>query len=262
MLEKLIKYDIKYGIKIFTLLHVMALISCVVIRFFFINPIDFSTLTDAIILKLVFLVVFLSILFSAVSFGTTAIYTVRFYKNLFSNEGYITWTLPVSSAQHFWAKILSATIWYVLDNVIILFCSWILLSGNNVLAAYEKISPELESTLGMPISHLFWICILTSFFGLLATISIFYTSVAIGQLFPEHRILCSVITCFVIYMVIQILCVIISFKHNMLLTVNASITTKEYLLRTLPEISIFTLIFSCIGLFITYHIMDKKLNLV
>ena len=115
MLGRLIKYDLKYGAKLFIILHALLLLASILGRFFFLEKLDFSAKPNVLITSLgLFISIFL-LLFTAVSFGVMLMLGIRFYKNLFTDEGYLTWTLPATPAQQLWAKIISGTIWYVID---------------------------------------------------------------------------------------------------------------------------------------------------
>lgn len=48
---------------------------------------------------------------------------VRFYKNFFSDEGYLTFTLPATRKQLFTSKFLNAMIWQVLHLIVLLICA-------------------------------------------------------------------------------------------------------------------------------------------
>lgn len=96
MLKKLIKHDLKYGVRMFAVLHIILIIGCLIARFLVIDHLDFSAAPEEFAPVIALLIVVLTMLFSAISFGCCIMYAVRFYKNLFTDEGYITWTLPAS----------------------------------------------------------------------------------------------------------------------------------------------------------------------
>ena len=62
---------------------------------------------------------------------------VRFYKNMFSHEGYLTLTLPVTSSQHIWVKSLSALLFTVL-SVITVFVSFAIFSSGDPFVEIMK----------------------------------------------------------------------------------------------------------------------------
>ena len=80
----------------FAVLHIILIIGCLMARFLVIDHLDFSADPEEFAPVIALLIVVLTMLFSAISFGCCIMYAVRFYKNLFTDEGYITWTLPAS----------------------------------------------------------------------------------------------------------------------------------------------------------------------
>lgn len=265
MLRKLIKYDLKYECRIFILLHVILIISCILGRVLFIDHIRFDSDPETLILTITLLVSTFIILFSGICFGTLLLYSVRFYKNLFTDEGYITWTLPASPLQHLWAKIISAGIWYTIDIFLYMFCMKYLVSGKNIQVFYDRFSPQFTEEFGMSVSAFFWIVLLFSLANMFASIMMIYTSIAIGQLLPAHRVLVSVIVYFILNLFTQLITMAISFSNNIYLNYSAGATTETLahsLIKALSLTTLFTFIAAVIGYFITLKILKKKLNLI
>ena len=100
MLGKLIKYDLKATAKVFLLLHIVYFIICLASRFLFMDRLDFNGDKDLLLAQIIVFSSAMLILFVLVNSGTWLLFTVRFYRNLFSKEGYLTWTLPASGVQH------------------------------------------------------------------------------------------------------------------------------------------------------------------
>ena len=119
MLKKLIKYDLKYGAKIFIVIHALLWIAAIFGRVFFLDRIDFDAPAEQLVSVLVLFFSAFVLLFSVVSLATALLIAARFYKNLFTDEGYLTWTLPASPVQQLWAKILSGCIWNILDLILL-----------------------------------------------------------------------------------------------------------------------------------------------
>lgn len=177
MLKKLIKHDLKYGVRMFAVLHIILIIGCLMARFLVIDHLDFSADPEEFAPVIALLIVVLTMLFSAISFGCCIMYAVRFYKNLFTDEGYITWTLPASPLTQLWAKILSASIWYVLDLTICFAAAWFLISGDNIQSALERIKPDFQAALGMSFASFCGLVVFFSFVGILSCVLFIYTTI-------------------------------------------------------------------------------------
>ena len=129
MFKKLMKYDMLSVWRLWWVLATVVLslsvVGAFVLRFvitYIENP-NFSFFTTIAILFLVlcFLVITSSIL------ATELLIYLRFYKNFFTDEGYLTFTLPVSRRKLYLSKVLNAMIWEVLHVLLLLACAAIVL---------------------------------------------------------------------------------------------------------------------------------------
>lgn len=266
MLGKLLKYDLKYGNRIFIAIHGFLLIACILGRFLFFERLDFNA-DSAIIAPYVALAASLYILlFTAVSLGVAALLAVRFYKNLFSNEGYLSWTLPATPVQQLWAKLFSGTILYIIDILLMALSLLILLTGPNVIAAYEKAAPEITQALGMPLDRYGFLVLaftlLSSFSG---TVTI-YVCITIGQLFPSHRVLCAILTYFIITAVTQVAVLVFLILFNLfpgayMNAAAAESNMTQYLFTTFKLTGGINLALTVLEYLATHYIFTKKLNL-
>lgn len=75
------------------------------------------------------LIVFLSLIIVAYAIGVQIVLVVRFYKNKFSDEGYLTFTLPVSCEQIFLSSLMNMVIWTVISVVVTVSCIAIIIAG-------------------------------------------------------------------------------------------------------------------------------------
>ncbi len=266
MLGKLIKYDLKYGVRMFIILHVVLLGVCTLGRFFYMERIDFHAPVNTIISSLIVFTSVLILLFTAVCFGITALIAVRFYKNLFTDEGYLTWTIPATATQHLMAKIISGVIW---ESGNLLLCSlalWILVSGKNVTTAYAEVSPEVTHTLGMPLGQFGIIGLLYALLGTLGSVIIVYLCICIGQLFPGHHVLCSIVVYFIFTAITQIVTFAMMFAFKIapgsanyyrMMEGNPS----YYMLTSFRISAIMSVFIIIIGYIAVHYIMNKKVNL-
>ena len=78
---------------------------------------------------LVSLLLFLTLAIAAYVIGVQIFLIVRFYKNKFSNEGYLTFTLPVSCEQIFLSSMVNMAIWTVISGAVTALCVVIIIAG-------------------------------------------------------------------------------------------------------------------------------------
>lgn len=74
-------------------------------------------------------------------FGTVVINIVRFYKNLVTDEGYLTFTLPVSSKQIIASKLISSLVMDILMAFAVLVSTFLL---RNDLAVIDDLYRSFE----------------------------------------------------------------------------------------------------------------------
>lgn len=121
MLKKLLKYDFSYMFKFWWIGALISFIisvaasGCIGILD---SERDFPVIITVGSVLLLFLAVFS--LFAFVGLTSILIF-IRFYKNLFSDEGYLTFTLPVKTASILNSKIISALAMTALSVVVVIF---------------------------------------------------------------------------------------------------------------------------------------------
>lgn len=86
MLGKLLKYDLKYGVKIFVLIHAILFIASILGRIFFMNRIDFEHADGIMVSSLVIFSAVMMFLYMVVCFSTWLLIAIRFYRNLFKGR--------------------------------------------------------------------------------------------------------------------------------------------------------------------------------
>lgn len=135
----------------------------------------------------------------------------HYYKTMYSEQGYLTHTLPVSPVATFGVKIFTFFVW-MLTSSVLLACSVLILidvaSGRELFIAlfssWGEFAREAEDLFGMSAPFLIFIFIAETFLGLLWKILWITASMAIGQLFQSGRAGFSILAGFCIYMVNQI----------------------------------------------------------
>lgn len=125
MFGKLLKYDFKYVARIWWMLAVgvlgLSVAASLVFRAIFLNINSNGFFAFLSVLGMFFLVVsFIGIFGSLVV--TEVLVFVRFYKNFYTDEGYLTFTLPVKRSKLLLSKTLNSIIWFALHTALILVC--------------------------------------------------------------------------------------------------------------------------------------------
>jgi hypothetical protein len=99
MLGKLIKHEWKAVGKILAIVHLALILMAIVGKIM----LSIQVLSEAGLLwRMLLLIYVFSVI--AVGVGTHIYLAIRFYKNMYTDEGYLSFTLPVKSWQHIFFK--------------------------------------------------------------------------------------------------------------------------------------------------------------
>lgn len=205
-----------------------------------------------------------------------------FFKSLFSPQGYLSFTLPVSSNQLLGSKVIVYGGWMVLSFATFMFISGYLINYTaDMVIGQEKISlaESLFALLGdMPsmtqmIAYAVYVALMF-FVIFLSFVSIVYFSITVShvRLLQKHSVIASIL----IFFATALVFLWISFKMtdvvNFVMVFNEDktlsfgvLSANEYLLgnqlgmEVTPGFSF--LILDVILFFVTSHIMHKKVNL-
>ncbi|MDE6829989.1 MAG: hypothetical protein K2P34_06635 [Lachnospiraceae bacterium] len=278
MLRKLIKYDFKALSRYLIVIHAMLLITAVLGRLLFVGRLmsDPGRLSNAGAIATIIGIIIYVILFMTAVFGTMLMIAICFYKNLYSDEGYLTHTLPVTRGQLLISKTVSGSVWMLLDMMMVILSLFILVLTRPVLDSFSSSWDELLSAMGFPASTGYGKILLA--FAVLFIVSavsnvvLIYVSITIGQLFSNHRVLGAVVVYFVINTIVSIISSIAGSAYSMstfshaadessfVMMVNDGVIYQVY-----ARLFLFSLILEiilAIGAYtVTYLLMQKKLNL-
>ena len=116
MLRKLVKYDLKSLFKNMWIFYVLLLIDVIVN--FILNNYGNRTLA----LNIIEPIVYLSLILYLLGFILFSVYKTisRYRNNLYTDEGYLTFTLPVSKSKLFFAKFISGFTFNVINFIVVI----------------------------------------------------------------------------------------------------------------------------------------------
>lgn len=201
MLGKLIKHDLKALYRLMVPLHLLMLLAGLGVRFTLtiqlydkIPNVMFGLLIGGYILIMVI-----------VPFVTAFALCWRFYKNLFTDEGYLTLTLPVTPNQHLLSKLISGIIWMLFDYGVLIICIFLPVTIPDILTQSDQILAEMDEVLEMPSVTFFTIMFVVGLISCVVNTLFYYVCIAIGQLFSKHRLIAAVIMYFAISTVLSTL---------------------------------------------------------
>lgn len=272
MVGKLIKYDFQSFFRLLLPVQLIVIGIAVLNRIIQIFENNTGTYTTVFISSIVLLVIacMVALVMSYV------IGIVRFYQGLYSGEGYLSHSLPVTSAQHIWSKLIVS----MLFECGTLFAIFIAVN----VAALGEVGAEAYKAVGFLAQKyfayvhfngvLFLLEWLLAFLAAMATsLLMMYFCISIGQLVNRKKLLLAFGVLFGLYMLGQILATVIIIVGPLLLEVPAIRTLLQDFADWAAAHSIAAIhIFSLLVLFaqsvlgfvyflITERIMTKRLNL-
>ena len=285
MLKKLLKYDMKSMGRLLFPLSVAVVLTSIIgtISFRIMGSITMDETADNAlwILKSTLMIVFVSTIFALIAYAifSEIMIMYRYYTHLFTDEGYLTFTLPVKTSSILNAKILNAFIWSVFTVIIVVACIFIYTlfgpaqSGEFVSSgtchAISQFFQDIGATFGAGeivkyILEFAFMLIVSLLYG---TISIFL-ALTIGSIIAKkHKILASIGIYYAINMAMGIFMGIVNGAFGLMgvyTNQNSSMLAfinDYYLDFTFLLNGIAFLLFAIAGYYITRHLLKNKLNL-
>ncbi len=143
---------------------------------------------------------------------------IHFYKTMYSDQGYLTHTLPVKPVTLFNVKLVTSLVWMILTAVLFalsIFAFLIGASRGEIFSSEvagrmaEIIKYEFVPIFGMTFGQFLLFIILSFIISCLSYLLMIFASISIGQLFTGHKIAGSFAAGVVIYMVQQVIATIV-----------------------------------------------------
>ena len=257
-------------------LHLFILLSSIMIRVFITGRIKPQTSSEQTDILIILCYVLYFTMITALSTGTYLIAGIRFYKNMFSDEGYLTKTLPITNGMHLLSKTIAGSIWAMVNMCFVYLCSYVVIWTPYIKSVVEENKDDILQEFGfvgkyagLSFSTVLLILLLFSCFGAISSIIMIYASVALGQLFSSHRVLGAVVSYFVISTLISVLSVVamaLLGSETRLIVTSGSLEDEfnfvSYMIEIM-KISAGLMIITSVILYVATHcIMNKKINLI
>lgn len=277
MLMKLFKYDMKFSYRIMTFMYIIALALSV----FFSGTLILSQKLEYI--SIFSVISFLPYMFSllAVTLSGFLVVAVRVYKNLYTDEGYLTFTLPVTSAQIIWSKVLLYIFWQIAGALVLLLSVALPIAavahlegvGSDIVGIAELATDYfgfwLRNMFGLDKWNFAIFILMLAFSSIVALISTpisIVFSFSVGQLASRYRILLTFVAYYTYNLVMNTLMSIVvepflSENATLVPTTNFTFDMTAFLSASLASVFI-DIIIVVIIFVISRNIMTKKLNLI
>lgn len=242
----LIKYDILHNCRTYLVEYIIFLVLAIILPFI---P---SAETQSILIFVTILLIFCLMIFNLVTI------CAYYYKDMFSQNAYLTLTLPLSSNELLLAKIISACIWIVISClVLILGFTFSITIYASSMVSFQEIM-ELASTFFGAVGEIFldsglWQIFPYLFISLVKfVISIFTIMTVVQTKYTRRNKVWWGLGIFIAYMIIS------SFVSNLLLSTDVAIElmSKLGLYATIISGIIEVVIFYFICKYILDHMIE------
>lgn len=274
MLGKLFKHELwamsRIMLPVTAVLIVLAGLSNVSVRYIDRVQSDFLEFILGLLLVLFFI--------AMVAAGVILIVVIvsRFYNNLLKDEGYLMFTLPVSTHELVWSKLLASLVWTVVTGLVVTGLIWLTaMHAINVASAAVNVRFDLDlggmlryisenfNISGGYLALLIVEGVLAVIIASFSSSLLFYAAMSIGQSFANHKVLMSVVFFLLISLVAQIVTPYIYMGiGEMYYNLNLTAANFKPVIQQLILISLgIELVYSAALYFITNIFLQKRLNL-
>lgn len=266
MLGKLIKYEWKASYRVLSVLNLalvlVTLIGCLLLQA---AP---SAEENTFFLAVLFITLYA---FSIIAFTlTTQLYVYfRFYKNLFTAEGYLMHTLPVTPLQLFHSKLIVGYLWHVV-NTLLSLSSLAALGWASGIFRLENTRTELQFlfqySIGASPGKFIFLLLAVSLASGFSSILMGYLSILLGQLVEKYKLGAAIGFYIALYLVSQVLSSLLMLIPNTVMaTANDMLFYGAYASRfygnLLAGLMAAQLLFGCAFYAACFFLMRRRVNL-
>lgn len=214
------------------------------------------------------------IMLGAVHYGVLIYLGVRFYRTMYTDEGYLTHTLPVTEHQILISKILMGGLWGFL-MLLAVYLSLFLLGlfllsaampeGFTLSSMWKELAPEMKEVLyilreDLDLDIVRWLIMagISSFITPLTSVAILFGAISIGQLVTKYRVLMAIVSYIVISVAMSIVGALV---QNIVSFSGIGGGVGRYLDSSINTGLIVDVAAAVLLYFISWYVNSRKLNL-
>lgn len=211
-----------------------------------------------------------------VSVITVLLVIARFYKNLLGDEGYLSFTLPVTPMQHVWGKLIPALVWGIAGCAVMILSIVVLAMDENTLPYFAEIFGSLGNSMMKEAPHS-WILLVQLFLLLVSSFLhaylALYAAIVVGCQVKKARILVgfgtyvgfSMVEQLVVSLIFTAMVLFPDFPNNIFHLFRFMQTTEDAAYMVLEVMVgcflLFNVVFGAAYYIIVWQLLKKRLNL-
>lgn len=246
-----IKYDILQNYRIYIIEYVVYLITCIILPFI---PQNIVFIPMFLLLLLVWAMILLNFV--------TIFY--NFYKSMYSNKGYLTMTLPLSSHELLLGKIFAGIIWIIISFVVLFlgFGLMVLMFSIMENSVLEQLSFLLEALSQLVSTVYFYEGILAIIIFIISFITVGFTVLTIIQtkFTRKHKAIWAIVA----YVALIVINNILRYAFVKIIAIFGLYNTIGNILQITGPIlptALISLIQSTILYFVSIYVLDNMLEM-
>lgn len=200
MLRKLLKYDLKWVYKVVVVFYILAFIFSIIGR-------GLSRIENSVVFSVTTQIVFgfaISMMVSSLVNCLMRLW-VRFMKNLYKDESYLTHTLPIEKKTIYLSKVISSMICIFTTTVVILACLFICYYSEANIQALKGILEIAASTYNTTVLNLLLLISIVIFLEIIFIVLIGYVGIILGYKSNKNKMAKTVIIGFGLYLITQLI---------------------------------------------------------
>lgn len=274
MLKKLLKYDLKSSVKIFTISSVIMMIVmflggiAISINDKLTGKVEDLNAAESAMVVLCGLVIFFAFAMLFVySIVLVVLVVRRFYCSFFTDEGYLTFTLPTSIHSQLISKTLFGTIYsfagLIVQGLSLMLCGLAVYIFSDAFSdinenLFYNLLPEnsMETTVIIMLTALFVVC------AEIFSVMVLYLAFTVGSAITgKYKLIAGIAVYFGINTVLQFVPIPLTVIFAAAIPENENLTFFGIITSILVLGIVISLIASVICYFVTHHLLKTKLNL-
>jgi len=198
MLGKLLKYDLKWVYKLIVIFYCLAFIFSVIGR-------GFGKIENSLVFDIVSKIAFgfaISMMVSSLINSLMRLW-VRFVRNIYKDESYLTHTLPVEKKDIFASKVISGIVCIFTTTIIIIICLFICYYSEANMEILKSLLELAASTYNTTVVNLLLLVSVVIFLEIVYVLLIGYVGIIVGHKSNKNKMMRSVVIGFVLYFIFQ-----------------------------------------------------------
>ena len=264
MFAKLLKYEWRSSAPLFGILSGAVLLLAVLGGFLLRQIVDLGLgLSGTVIFTGTTSLFFIVLSLLGYTAAINVILLIRFYKHKFTDEGYLTFTLPVTVDQIFLSSALNMLIWHLIALIVVLLCAVVMVFIGTSGLSKEDLQGVIDSVgLDFSVTSVDWLGTLASAVNAVYSVILPMTCLTLGAVKArKHKILSA----FGFYYLILIGMGILESFLNTAAYLSSLMDPEDVYQQLTVEATIIPMIVQVViivgGYFLSTHLMRRKLNL-